>query len=296
MDVGIALPTMADGWQPDTLGRWSAAIDDGPFSSISCGERITFRNVEMLTTLAAATAATHRVRVFANLVIAPWHATTLLAKQLATLDLLSGGRLDVGLGVGGRGQDYAALDASTARRHQRLDDQVAELRRLWAGEPPVPDAPPLGPPCVQPGGPPLYAGAMGPKAMARAARWAEGISGFSMSLDPTEVRDAASMAADAWSAAGREAPPRLRVACFYALGPDAPAVLERFANEYLAIFGTAIAEAMAATAVLSSAGRVGAALEALEATGVCDEAILVPGTVDPACIDATVAAVGAWRG
>ena len=57
MDVGIALPTMADGWQPDTLGRWSAAIDDGPFSSISCGERITFRNVEMLTTLAAATAA-----------------------------------------------------------------------------------------------------------------------------------------------------------------------------------------------------------------------------------------------
>src|SRR5690606_37091479 len=151
MVVGLALPTMAPGWERRTWLDWCRVVDDGPFSSISCGERITFRNVEMLTTLAAAAALTERVRVMVNLAVAPWHATTLLAKQLATLDVLSGGRLDVGLGVGGRDQDYAGMGVSTAGRHQRLDDQVDELRRLWAGEPILEGAPALGPPVVQPG-------------------------------------------------------------------------------------------------------------------------------------------------
>lgn len=296
MDVGVALPTMAAGWTPETLPRWSEAIDAGPFSSISCGERITFHNVEMLTTLAAAAARTQRVRVFANLVIAPWHATTLLAKQLATIDLISGGRLDVGLGVGGREQDYASVGASTARRHQRLDDQVAELRRLWSGAPALEDAPPLGPACVQPGGPPLYAGAMGPKSLARAARWADGVSGFSLSLDAKEVSTATTAAREAWQHAGRTAPPRMVVACFYALGPDAPARLHGFCHDYLAIFGADLAEDWAGSARLSSEGALAAALDTLAESTHCDEAILVPGTVDPACIDATVAAVEAWRG
>ena len=296
MDVGVALPTMAVGWTPETLHAWAPAIDAGPFSSISAGERITFRNVEMLTTLAAAAALTRQVRVFANLVIAPWHATTLLAKQLATLDVLSGGRLDVGLGVGGRDQDYESLGASMARRHQRLDDQVAELRRLWAGEPPLREAPPLGPSCVQAGGPPLYAGAAGPKSLARAARWADGISAFSFGLDAGEVRAVGDAARAAWEAAGRDTPPRLRVACFYALGPDAAATLRRFTLEYLAIFGERVAADLAERATLHAEGPLEAALDELATTTHCDEVILVPGTVAPSCVEATVAAVEAWRG
>src|SRR5690606_33232719 len=138
---------------------------------------------------------------------------------LATLDVLSGGRLDVGLGVGGRDQDYAGMGVSTAGRHQRLDDQVDELRRLWAGEPILEGAPALGPPVVQPGGPPLYIGATGPKALRRAARWAVGVSGFSFGLDAGECATAVADARAAWADEGRR-PPRMVMACFFVLDDD----------------------------------------------------------------------------
>jgi alkanesulfonate monooxygenase SsuD/methylene tetrahydromethanopterin reductase-like flavin-dependent oxidoreductase (luciferase family) len=171
VDIGVALPTMARGYTRSSTLAWCRGIDAGPFSSISCGERITFHNAEMLVTNAAAAALTERVRVFVNLVVLPLHPIPVIAKQLATLDVLCDGRLTVGLGIGGREHDYLAAGASMQRRHQRLDDGVAELRRLWAGGVRRSTAPlRLGPPCVQdrvvrrcsPG-------AMGPKALARAA-------------------------------------------------------------------------------------------------------------------------------
>ena len=291
MDIGLALPTMADGWDRSTLLDWCRVVDEGPFSSISCGERITYHNVEMISTLSAAAALTERVRVMVNLAISPWHSTMLLAKQIATMDLISGGRLDVGLGVGGREQDYRGVGASMAARHQRLDDQVAEMRRLWAGEPALADAPPLGPPVVQVGGPPLYAGALGPKATARAAAWAHGISGFSLSLDPVEITNAASLARSVWAEHGHVEPPRFVVACFAVVGvPDASTVLSSFTRSYMEIFGDEWADAMAATATLHSAASLGDALAAAAESGVVDEVIVVPGTTDPACADAVAEA------
>jgi alkanesulfonate monooxygenase SsuD/methylene tetrahydromethanopterin reductase-like flavin-dependent oxidoreductase (luciferase family) len=286
MDVGLALPTMADGWDRSTWTHWCRAVDDGPFSSISCGERITFRNVEMFTTLAAAAALTERVRVMVNLAIAPWHAPTLLAKQLATLDVLSAGRLDVGLGVGGREQDYQGMGATMVGRHQRLDDQVAELRRLWGGAEVLDGAPPLGPPVVQPGGPPLYVGATGPKALRRAARWARGVSGFSFSLDADECAGAVADARAAWEDEGVDAPPRMLMACFFVLDDDdtrAAAELERFTYDYLEVFGERAAKGLSRRTRLSSAGALRDALDALEEAGDVAEVILVPGTVDPRC-------------
>ena len=101
MDVGVALPTMAPDYSRATTLDWARRIDAGPFSSISCGERITFRNQEMMVVNAAAAALTERVRVFVNLVVLPFHPVPVIAKQLATLDVLSGGRVTVGVGVGG---------------------------------------------------------------------------------------------------------------------------------------------------------------------------------------------------
>ncbi len=302
-DVGLALPTMATGWNRQTWLDWCRIIDAGPFSSVSCGERITFHNVEMLTTLAGAAALTDRVRVFVNLAIAPWHATTLLAKQLATLDVLCDGRLDVGLGVGGREQDYAAVGASMAHRHARLDEQVVEMRRLWSGGAAVEGAPPLGPLVVQPGGPRLFAGAMGPKATARAARWADGVSGFSMSLDPIEITQAVRLARAAWTEAGRDQPPRIVIACFYSLGPDSlgpdslgpdsAATLRSFTDAYLAVFGPEIATAMSATATLSSSGALTDAIAGVRELGMVDEIVLVPATADVRCAELTAAVVAA---
>lgn len=287
MDIGVSLPTMAAGYTRDTTLQWCAGIDAGPYSSISAGERITFRNQEMNVVNAAAAALTQRVRVFVNLVVLPMHPVALIAKQIATLDVLSGGRVTLGVGVGGRGHDYRALGADTTARHQRLDDAVAELRRVWAGEPPFDSADPIGPDCLQSGGPPILAGAMGPKALARAARWADGVSGFALSASAAEMAGAVDAARRAWHDAGRDEAPRVVSGCFYAIGvPEPRQVLQRFTYDYLEIFGADMAEAMAAEAPVWSPDRLRRVIDDAAEAGV-DELILVPATTDIACLDAT---------
>jgi len=293
MDIGVALPTMAAGYTRATTVDWCAGIDAGPFSSVSCGERITFRNQEQLVINSAAAALCTNVDVFVNVAVAPLHPTPLLAKQLATLDVLCEGRLRVGLGVGGREHDFRAAGAPFARRHARLDEQVAELRLLWAGEVPFDGADPIGPTCVSLGGPELLAAAMGPKSMARAARWADGISGFSVSGDPVEMQASVMAATQAWQDAGRTTSPRMVSGCFYVLAEsddEARDELRLFTAEYLAIFGAAFAEQLAAVTRVFSLEALHAAVAGAEAAGI-DELILVPGTADPDCLDRTIAAL-----
>jgi alkanesulfonate monooxygenase SsuD/methylene tetrahydromethanopterin reductase-like flavin-dependent oxidoreductase (luciferase family) len=292
MDIGMSLPTMARGYSRAVQEQWCRGIDDGPFSSVSCGERITFHNPEFMVTLAAASALTARVRVFANLAVVPLHPVPLLAKQLATLDVLSGGRLDLGVGVGGREHDYRAAGVPFQRRHRRLDDAVTELRRIWAGAPPFDGADPVGPAPVQPAGPRLLAGAMGPKALQRATAWADGVTGFSLAADPAEMARANRAALRAWETAGR-ARPRLVSGCFYALGGDDPrATLKAFTYAYLAIFGEPFARAMTEAVEVAGPDRLHRALEDAEAAG-CDEFILVPATVDRSCLDEAAAVITA---
>ncbi len=291
MDVGVALPTMAADYSRSTTIEWARRIDDGPFSSISCGERITFRNQEVLVVNAAAAALTERVRVFVNLVVLPFHPVPLVAKQLATLDVLSGGRLTVGVGVGGREHDYLAAGSAFERRHERLDEGVAELRRIWAGGAPFDGGDPVGPVPVQHGGPPILAGAMGPKGLARAAAWADGVSGFALTADGDEMAAAVTAARAAWDDAGRTEPPRLVSGCFSVLGTaDDRGVLQAFTYDYLAIFGTRLARSLADDAPVWTVDRLRRALDDAEAAGV-DEFILVPGTTDPACAEAFAAVV-----
>ena len=291
MEIGIALPTMATGFTRSTFVEWCRGIDEGPYSSISAGERITFHNPELLVTNTAAAALTERVQVITNITVLPLHRPALLAKQLATLDVLAAGRLVVGVGVGGREQDYQALDVPFEGRHQRLDAGVAELKRLWAGEPVDKGGQPVGPAPHTPGGPPLWAAAMGPKSMSRAAKWADGVTGFSIGADPGEIARGNQAALDAWEAEGRSERPRLVSGSFYLLGgPDADAELKQFARAYLAVFGDRAADALSQLVSLSSPARLLDSLAAAEAAG-CDEFILVPGTVDPTCLEMTTAAL-----
>ena len=287
------MPTMAPRYTRATTLEWAAGIDAGPFSSISCGERITFRNVEMMVTLSAAAALTERVRVFVNLVVAPMHAPTLVAKELATLDVLCDGRLTVGVGVGGREHDYRAVGSTFERRHPRLDAAVGEIRSVWSGNPPFGGSDPVGPSPVQ-DRIEVLAGAMGPKGLGRAARWADGVSGFALTADGAEMVEAAEAARHAWSLAGRDAPPRLVTGCFYVLGVDEPqATLQQFTYDYLEIFGSGVARTLADDAPVWNQERLVRVLDDAATAG-ADEFILVPGTVDPACLRATADVVGTW--
>jgi len=295
MEVGIALPQMATGYGPTTTVDWARAADDGPFSSISAGERVTFSNPEMVASLAAAAAVTTRIRIFANLWVLPTHAAAMVAQQVTTLDQLSGGRLSIAVGVGAREDDYRALGVPWTGRHARLDDEVAELRRLLDGEPPFEAADPVGPARTQASGPEILAGALGPRSMARAARWADGVSGFSLSGKAAEIAGTNERARRAWDDAGRSAP-RLVNGTFFVLGvPDPLDTLRAFTARYLGFTGAAFAEAAAAETTAATPDAVREILDGAEAAG-CDEFVLVPGSTDLRCLTAAADAVSAWSG
>src|SRR3954451_14374648 len=159
----MTLPTMLPHGRRELLA-WCRGIDDGPFSSLAVPERVTYTSHSLTVQLAAAAALTERVRLWSTIIILPAHDAVQTAKDMASIDQASDGRLTVGVGVGGREHDYQSVGAPFAHRWQTMDEQVATMRRIWTGEPPFEGADPVGPPPVQPGGPPLVAGVMGPKA------------------------------------------------------------------------------------------------------------------------------------
>ena len=292
MDIGVALPQMAPDYGPRTTVRWSRGIDEGPFSSVSAGERVTFTNPEMVASLAAAAAVTERVRVMANVWVLPQHPPPMVAQQVGTLDQLSGGRLTVAVGIGGREEDYLALGSPLHRRHQRLDEAVAELRRLLDGGPAYDGGAAVGPLPVQPGGVPVLAGALGPRAMARAARWADGVSGFSVAGKRRDFVSVNRLADEAWAAEGRPSPRKVS-GFFFCLGVDDPLPrLRTFTERYLGFLGPDLAAARAAEVHLPDEDAVTRALDDAQEAG-CDEVVLVPATADPACLDAAADLVAA---
>ena len=280
---------MATGLDRGRVEAWCRGIDEGPFSSVSAGERITFHNLDGVTLCTAAAMLTERVRVFINVAVAPWHAPAMLAKQVASMDVLSGGRVELAVGVGGRQQDYDALGSPFEHRHSRVDTTVAELRRLWDGGP-APDGNPVGPPPVQVGGPPVYCSGMGPKSLARAAHWADGVSGFALTGDAAEAEKSFRAAEHTWSAADRTERPRLISGVFVALGPNARETLQGFATAYLGVFGPEIAKMLADAMTVFTEQRLREVISALAEAG-CDELILVPASSDPDLLQRLTAVV-----
>src|SRR4249919_304395 len=156
MQVGMTLPVMEPDLDAATLESWARTIDDGPFSSLCFGERMAFDNPETLTLLGAVAAWTERVRLVTTVVVPQLHDPVMLAKALATGDLLSEGRLSVGLGVGGREEDYAAVGADPATKTMaEMARRADTMRRVWAGENLTGATRPVGPAPHQPGGPEL---------------------------------------------------------------------------------------------------------------------------------------------
>ncbi len=284
MDIGLTLPSFVRGADRAAILEWCERVDEGPFSSVSVGERIAYPSHELVATLAFAAAATERVRIQSTVAVLPIHDPVRFAKQMATIDVLSGGRLTVGVGVGGRESDYAALGIPFERRFARLDEQVATMQRVWRGETVVEGLPPVGPEPVQAGGPPLLTASMGPLSLARSARWADGLAGWDLAPDPAGVDATFRRAEDAWLAAGRAEPPWLATSSWFALGDGARERLFGYAYDYLSNFGDSAATAMAGLCRLSDAGALRDTIEALGETG-CNELVLVPTTLDIAELD-----------
>ena len=205
MDVGIGLPATIAGTEREQLLDWARRAEARGFSSLGTIDRLVYGNYEPLIALAAAAAVTERIRLATAILIAPYRANgALVAKQAASLDRLSRGRLVLGVAVGGRADDYEASGVDFHTRGKRFDELLDEWRRIWAGESfgtagAIGPAPPNGRPA-------LVVGGTVEATYARAARYGDGwIMGGGA---PDQFKEGAARMRAAWEAAGREGAPR----------------------------------------------------------------------------------------
>jgi len=219
MQIGMTIPFMEPGWNRAEMKYWAESIDRGPWSSLALGERITFVNPEFMTSLAACAAWTEQVELISTISVLTMHNPVLMAKQFATVDLIADGRLTIGVGVGGRREDYEAIGADWSKRRLAvLEENVNIMRRIWSGEQVLPKAKRIVEPLpVQEGGPKILSGAIGPKSIQAAGRYADGLSGFSFMASLQEIEQSFNQMQEAWQQSGRSGKPRLVASFWYGI-------------------------------------------------------------------------------
>lgn len=264
MEIGVGLPAVIPGAPPELLLRWAVEADRGPFGQLAVHDRLAWDSFEALTALAAVAAVTERIQLATLILIAPLRGTALLAKQAATVDALSNGRLTLGVGIGPRRDDYELGEVRFGSRGRRLDDQLLALRDHWEGGA-------FGPRPVSPRGPRLLVGGGGDAAFMRVARHADGyVHGGG---PPRAFKGAVDKALAAWHDAGRTGRPRLVGTAYYALGPEMESAGREDLLQYYAFTGP-FAERIAA-GLLTSREAV-SELAAGYAEAGCDELVLFP--------------------
>ncbi len=272
MDVGIGLPNTVTGVDRAGIVDWARAAEASGFSSLGTIDRIAYGNYESLIALAAAAAVTERIRLVTDILIAPLRSNTaLFAKQAATIDHLSGGRLVLGLAPGGRPDDYELSDVDFHRRGRLFDRQLEDLARYWGGETDVGPAP------VRPG---LLIGGTSDAAFRRVGQFGDGWTAGGGGYE--RFGDALKQVREAWQAAAREGEPRTMALFYFSLGDGAAEQAEATLGAYYAFAGE-YAEMIVAGAA-TSAERVREYVAGYEAAG-CDEVICFPASADPAQVE-----------
>jgi probable F420-dependent oxidoreductase len=159
---GATYPTLDLGTNPDTLRRWAQGVESAGFDELFIPEHVvginarqrpdweplnpttlergkpiydhTFPFYEPFVAIGFLAAVTSRVLLTSGVMIAPQRQTALMAKQAAVADVLSRGRVRLGVGVGWNDAEFDALGADFGVRGRRLDEQIEVLRRLWTEE------------------------------------------------------------------------------------------------------------------------------------------------------------------
>jgi alkanesulfonate monooxygenase SsuD/methylene tetrahydromethanopterin reductase-like flavin-dependent oxidoreductase (luciferase family) len=252
---------------------WARAAEDASFSSIGVVDRVRYDCFEPMTTLAAAAGVTSKVGLATLVVIGPLRTTAVLAKEAATVDALSNGRLTLGLAVGARREDYEHAGVDHRDRGRRLSEQLIDLRSYWERDD-------IGPAPAD-GGPELLVGGVNDVAFSRMARYADGyVHGGG---PPRAFARAADTARAAWTDAGRPGSPRLWGQGYFALDDvDVVARARAYMLDYYAFtgsFATKIAEGL-----LTTPQAVAQFVRGYEEQG-CDELVLLPAVADLSQVD-----------
>src|SRR5690625_3972905 len=241
------------------LVEWARRADNGPFSTLGALDRLVYDSIEPFTALSAAAAVTSRIGMATNIAIGPLRSAAMLTKETLAVDLLSGGRFTLGVGVGARQDDYAAAGVDPPTRGAALSDQLAYLRAQ-------PDDSALGP--SRPGIDVLVGGSSG-QAFVRMARYADGYAHGGG--PPRAFESAAHRARAAWRDLERAGEPMLWGQGYFAFGD--PEAGSDYLRDYYAFTGP-FADKIAA-GNLTSPRAVREYLRGYEDAG-CDELILYP--------------------
>jgi alkanesulfonate monooxygenase SsuD/methylene tetrahydromethanopterin reductase-like flavin-dependent oxidoreductase (luciferase family) len=275
MRIGIGLPAAVPGVDATTIGTWAAAAEEAGFVSVGVIDRLVYDNLEPLTVLAAAAARTEQVELLTTVLNVGWRANpVLLAKQLASVELLSGGRLTAGLGLGGWPEDFTASHVPATGKGRRLQDTLATMRQVWAGELSGQGGPTRR---LPEGRPTLVFGGLVPAAFVRAATEGEGWVAPLMGRQLLE--DGTAAVRQAWADAGRAGEPRIVTGRYFCLGPDAGAIADDYLRHYYGAEGGPVARAD----TLTTADELDDELDQLAKIGVTD-LVLHPCSPDPAQI------------
>jgi len=279
MKVGIGLPSTIPGATRRQVLDWARRADGAGFSSLGTLDRLVYPNHEPLVTLAAAAAVTERIRLMTGVLLVPWRQNAaLIAKQAATIHVLSGGRFTLGAGLGSRDDDFQVSGVPTSGRGRRMDEMLAEIRRLWDGAE-VGYAGGVGPD-VSADPPELIVGGSADAAFRRAAEFGDGwmMGGGA----PERFPELAGKLETAWRERGREGEPRKLALTYFALGDDPQGDTERSIGHYYS-FAPEYESAVVAATPKGDDG-VRQRLESFRDAGV-DEVVMYPASPDPEQVD-----------
>jgi alkanesulfonate monooxygenase SsuD/methylene tetrahydromethanopterin reductase-like flavin-dependent oxidoreductase (luciferase family) len=218
MKIGIGLPNTLTVPGP-TVVDWARKAEERGFRSLATIDRIVYPSYDSLTTLAVAAGATSRVTLFSNILLGPVYPPVWLAKATASLDALSGGRLLLGLGVGGRPDDFAAMDRPFEQRGKLMDGTLDLLHRAWAGEEITGDDVAVGPAPARGNRVPVLMGGTSDAAIRRTVQQAEGWTAGGGG--PDMAAPVIEKVRKAWAAAGRDGEPRFGALVYFGLGDEA---------------------------------------------------------------------------
>jgi alkanesulfonate monooxygenase SsuD/methylene tetrahydromethanopterin reductase-like flavin-dependent oxidoreductase (luciferase family) len=249
MEIGIGLPNTVLEVPGRLLVDWARRAEERGFSSLATIDRLAYPTYDSLTALTAAAAVTERIGLVTNVLLEPLYPPVLLAKVTASLDQLSAGRLTLGVGVGGRPDDYELAGRPFGDRGRRFDADLELLHQAWAGQPVAGSQFPVGPPTTR-GRVPLLIGGQAKLAAPRAARWG---AGFTIGGAPPEMAGGAirEFTAD-WEEAGGTGKPRVVALTYFSLGEEHTETSLRNLRSYYGFLGD-WAEGVASGAARSEA-------------------------------------------
>ena len=287
MDLGIGLPNTVPGAEGTQLTDFARAADDAGFSSLGTIDRIAYPNFEALVSLGAAAAVTKRIKLMTNVVLGPLRMNAaLLAKQALSIDALAGGgRFVLGLGIGGREDDFEVSGAKMSERAAWMDTGLPEIRRIWNGEGELESK--VGPPGRN-GGPSLLVGGTVDASFERVAKYGDGW--IMPGGTPDQFTETYDKIQAAWENEGRDGKPKMVGLAYFSLGDDAEANAESYLRDYYAWLGDEVS-GMIAGGAAKDADTVKQYLSAFDEAGY-DELILAPCSSDPEQVSLLAEAAG----